>query len=127
MLNLKEQLAQLESYFHGTSSGMDPLNCYLKHPLLIHNKKDISMVGIPDINMTRRVLFFINTGKPGKTNALVNTFLERCRVDDYMSRIREEIIPLNDLCIKSLIKGETKSFSIHCSLFQPSFTKTLNL
>lgn len=111
MLKLKEQLAQLESYFHGTSSGMDPLNCYLKHPLLIHNKKDISMVGIPRYKHDQKgAIFLINTGKPGKTNAMVNTFLERCRVDDYMSRIREELIPLNDLCIKSLIKGETKRF-----------------
>lgn len=111
MLKLKEQLAQLESYFHGTSSGMDPLNCYLKHPLLIHNKKDISMVGIPRYKHDQKgAIFLINTGRPGKTNAMVNTFLERCSVDDYMSRIREELIPLNDLCIKSLIKGETKRF-----------------
>jgi len=111
MLKLKEQLAQLESYFHGTSSGMDPLNCYLKHPLLIHNKKDISMVGIPRYKHDQKgAIFLINTGRPGKTNAMVNTFLERCQVDDYMSRIREELIPLNDLCIKSLVKGETKRF-----------------
>lgn len=111
MLLLKEQLAQLESYFHGTSSGLDPLNCYLKHPLLIHNKKDISMVGIPRYKHDQKgAIFLINTGKPGKTNAMVNTFLERCKIDDYMSRIREEMIPLNDLCIKSLIKGETKRF-----------------
>jgi len=108
---LKEQLAQLESYFHGTSSGMDPLNCYLKHPLLIHNKKDISLVGIPRYKHDQKgAIFLINTGKPGKTNGLVNTFLDRCKIDDYMSRVREEMIPLNDQCIKSLIKGETKRF-----------------
>ncbi len=111
MLKLKEQLAQLESYFHGTSSGMDPLNCYLKHPLLIQSRKDISMVGIPRNKHDQKgAIFLINTGKPGKTSGLVNTFLERCRRDDYMSRVREEMIPLNDLCIKSLIKGETKRF-----------------
>ncbi len=111
MLKLKEQLAQLESYFHGTSSGMDPLNCYLKHPLLIESRKDISMVGIPRNKHDHKgAIFLINTGNPGKTSGLVNTFLEKCRRDDYMSRVREEMIPLNDLCIKSLIKGETKRF-----------------
>lgn len=111
MLELKEQLAQLESYFHGTSSGMDPLNCYLKHPLLIQNKKDISMVGIPRYKHDQRgAIFLINTGKPGKTSGLVNTFLDRCKIDSYMSRVREEMIPLNDQCIRSLIKGETKRF-----------------
>jgi mevalonate kinase len=111
MLDLKDQLAQLESYFHGTSSGMDPLNCYLKHPLLIESKKDISMVGIPRYRHSQKgAIFLINTGKPGKTSGLVNTFLDRCKIDSYMSRVKEEMIPLNDQCIRSLIKGETKRF-----------------
>jgi len=33
---LKKVFAQMEDYFHGTSSGIDPLNCYLKYPLLIN-------------------------------------------------------------------------------------------
>ncbi|MEO1626482.1 MAG: mevalonate kinase, partial [Bacteroidota bacterium] len=31
---LKAQLAQLESFFHGSSSGLDPLVCYLDQTLL---------------------------------------------------------------------------------------------
>lgn len=111
ILKLKEIFAQLESYFHGTSSGMDPLNCYLKHPLLIKNKKDISMVGIPTYEYDQKgAIFLINTGNPGKTNPLVNLFLDKCKIDEFMSRVQDEMIPLNDLCIRSLIKGETKRF-----------------
>lgn len=108
---LKEVFSQLESYFHGTSSGMDPLNCYIKHPLLIHNKKDVCMVGIPRNKHDKKgAIFLINTGSPGKTGPLVNIFLDKCKIDDFMTRVREEMIPLNDACIKSLIKGETKRF-----------------
>lgn len=111
ILKLKEIFSQLESYFHGTSSGMDPLNCYVKHPLLIHNRKDICMVGIPRNKHDQKgAIFLINTGNPGKTSPLVNLFLDKCKVDDFMSRVRGEMIPLNDACIKSLIKGETKKF-----------------
>jgi len=111
ILKLKEIFSQLESYFHGTSSGMDPLNCYVKHPLLIHNRKDICMVGIPRNKHDQKgAIFLINTGNPGKTSPLVNLFLDKCKVDDFMSRVRLEMIPLNDACIKSLIKGETKKF-----------------
>lgn len=111
ILKLKGIFAQLESYFHGTSSGMDPLNCYLKHPLLIQNKKDISMVGIPQYKYDQKgAIFLINTGNPGKTNPLVNLFLDKCKIDEFMASVRDEMIPLNDLCIKSLIKGETKRF-----------------
>jgi mevalonate kinase len=111
ILRLKLIFAQLESYFHGTSSGMDPLNCFIKHPLLIHNRRDISMVGIPrNKHDEKGAIFLINTGKPGKTGPLVNLFLDKCKVDEFMDRVREEMIPLNDACIKSLIKGETKKF-----------------
>ncbi|MBL7904726.1 MAG: hypothetical protein JNL22_06865 [Bacteroidales bacterium] len=111
ILKLKEIFSQLESYFHGTSSGMDPLNCYIKHPLLIHNKKDICMVGIPrNKHDEKGAIFLINTGKPGKTGPLVNLFLDNCKIDEFMTRVRQEMIPLNDACIKSLIKGETRKF-----------------
>ncbi len=111
ILKLKHVFSQMESYFHGTSSGMDPLNCYIKHPLLIHNKKDICMVGIPrNKHDDNGAIFLINTGNPGKTGPLVNLFLDNCKIEDYMSRVRDEMIPLNDACIKSLIKGETKKF-----------------
>lgn len=111
VLKLKEIFAQLESYFHGTSSGMDPLNCYIKHPLLIQNRKDVSMVGIPRNKHDKKgAIFLINTGSPGKTGPLVNIFLDKCKIDEFMSRVREEMIPLNDTCIRSLIKGETRRF-----------------
>ncbi|MCB9016465.1 MAG: mevalonate kinase [Lentimicrobiaceae bacterium] len=111
ILELKDVFSQLESYFHGTSSGMDPLNCYVKHPLLIHNKRDICMVGIPRNKHDKKgAIFLINTGSPGKTGPLVNLFLDKCKIDDFMTRVREEMIPLNDACIKSLIKGETLKF-----------------
>lgn len=111
ILKLKDIFSQLESYFHGTSSGMDPLNCYVKHPLLIHNKRDICMVGIPRNKHDKKgAIFLINTGNPGKTGPLVNLFLDKCKVDDFMKHVREEMIPLNDACIKSLIKGETQKF-----------------
>jgi mevalonate kinase len=111
VLKLKDIFSQMESYFHGTSSGMDPLNCYIKHPLLIHNKRDVCMVGIPRNKHDKKgAIFLINTGSPGKTGPLVNIFLDKCKIDDFMVRVRDEMIPLNDACIKSLIKGETKRF-----------------
>lgn len=111
ILTLKQAFAQLESYFHGTSSGMDPLNCYIKHPLLIHNRRDICMVGIPrNKHDEKGAIFLINTGNPGKTGPLVNLFLDKCKIDEFMLKIREEMIPLNDACIRSLIKGETRKF-----------------
>ncbi|RLD70610.1 MAG: mevalonate kinase, partial [Bacteroidetes bacterium] len=35
ILKLKGSFAEMEAFFHGTSSGVDPLNSYIKYPVLI--------------------------------------------------------------------------------------------
>ena len=37
LLQLKNIFAQMESFFHGKSSGLDPLNSYLSLPILINS------------------------------------------------------------------------------------------
>jgi mevalonate kinase len=39
ILVLKNIFSNMESHFHGKSSGLDPLNSYLSLPILIHSKK----------------------------------------------------------------------------------------
>ena len=54
--------------------------------------------------------FLINTGKSGKTEPLVKYFLESCKDPEYLKRVKEEFIPLNNDSISLLIKGEIKKF-----------------
>src|ERR1035437_4767184 len=104
-------LAVLESYFHGTSSGIDPLNCYIKHPLLIHNKKNISITGIPRNKSNKNsAIFLIDTGVQGKTGPLVQQLIEKSKDIDFLKLILEELIPANNLCISDLISGNTTGF-----------------
>lgn len=120
--HLKEVFAQMESYFHGISSGIDPLNCYLKYPLLINGETGISVVGIPRNKFPREgAIFLVDTGKPGITHPLVNLFFEKCQDPEYDKQIKETLIPLNDQCIHSLLEGKTEVFfsSLHAlSKFQ---------
>lgn len=108
---LKFIFSVLESYFHGTSSGIDPLNCYIKHPLLIHNKKNISITGIPRNKSNKNsAIFLIDTGVQGKTGPLVQQFIEKSKDNDFLKLIFEELIPANNLCISDLISGNTTGF-----------------
>jgi len=110
-LQLKKIFSQMESFFHGKSSGIDPLNSYIRFPLLIKSKTDIETVGIPRNKFNgNSAIFLINTGKPGKTEPLVKLFLENCEKPDYMDVIDQQYIPLNNRCIKNLIQGELKTF-----------------
>ncbi len=111
IVNLRSIFAQMESHFHGVSSGIDPLNCYLKHPVLIKGRDELSTVGIPRNKHNKDgAIFLINTGSPGKTGPLVNLFFEKCKDHSFYKLIKNEMIPFNDNCIKFLIKGESKEF-----------------
>ncbi|MBU2650316.1 MAG: mevalonate kinase [Bacteroidetes bacterium] len=110
--DLKKTFALMESYFHGTSSGLDPLLCFLQRPLLIRNKTDIQFVNIPPNQFSRQgAIFLLDSGKPGKTQPLVKHFMNQCKVTAFNDRIQSELIPLNDQCITSLLKADTEVFT----------------
>ncbi|MBU2552973.1 MAG: mevalonate kinase [Bacteroidetes bacterium] len=106
---LKKALAQMESYFHGVSSGLDPLLCYLQKPLLIKNKTSIDFVDLPpDLHFPGFSIFLIDTGVVGKTGPLVNRFFEECRKYNYYKRIVTELIPANNRCIEALVANDVE-------------------
>lgn len=108
---LKKIFAQMESFFHGISSGLDPLNCYLKKPLLIRNKNLIHFVDLNKNHISGEIhTFLINTGTPGKTGPLVNLFFDKCRQHSFYKKFRNEFIPLNNDCITSFLKGDGHAF-----------------
>lgn len=111
IFKLKAVFAQMESYFHGKSSGLDPLNCYIQYPLLIQNSSEIKTVGIPRNKFDKNgAIFLINSGKPGKTAPLVNHFLENYKDEAYKKAIDEELIPLNNKLIRTLLDGRGEEF-----------------
>ena len=111
IFNLKEIFSQMESYFHGVSSGIDPLLCFVKYPLLIRNKHDIQTVGIPRNKLQKGgAIFLINTGAPGMTSPLVKLFFDWCSDTDFKNKVYNELIPYNNACINALLEGDMNSF-----------------
>jgi mevalonate kinase len=108
---LREIFSRLESLFHGKSSGIDPLNCYLQHPLLIHSREDIAITGIPRSKFENEgVIFLVDTGSIGKTGPLVNHFLEQMRFKDYEDLFKTDYIPWVNQCISDILSGNMRSF-----------------
>lgn len=108
---LKDIFSRMEAFFHGKSSGLDPLNCYIQYPLLIKNSKDIVTVAIPRNKFDKTgAIFLVNSGKPGKTAPLVKHFLENYEEPSFKRMIDEEFIPTNNACIESLLAGQGNQF-----------------
>lgn len=109
ILELKTIFGKLESYFHGTSSGLDPLICYLKLPILIKSKSELESVGIPAQGKQKGGIFLLNTGQTGKTQPLVEHFLERCKEEGFRNMIKTQFKKYNDASISAFLTQDGKS------------------
>ncbi|MBF0596849.1 mevalonate kinase family protein [Faecalibacter rhinopitheci] len=104
---LKLIFGKMESYFHGKSSGIDPLICYMNIPLLIQSKDDISTVGLPAASIDGKgAVFLINSGEPGETAPMVQIFFEKLKGEGFRKTLKEEFIKYNNACIDYFVKGE---------------------
>ncbi len=105
---LKSFFSEVESHFHGASSGLDPLISYLNTPIIIKEGK-IEPVKIPDFKLGNGGIFLLNTGRDRRTEPLVNLFLEKCKSDDFSALCSTVLNPITDACIKSFLKSDVRS------------------
>lgn len=102
--DVKKELAEIESHFHGKSSGLDPIVCYLNKAVLIKNGEVSRTFDVPPADKTFVNIFLINTHIERKTSPFVNLFLEKCRQQKFMNVVEKSLIPVNDIAIDSFMK-----------------------
>ncbi|MCO4819233.1 MAG: mevalonate kinase [Bacteroidetes bacterium] len=104
---LKSIFGQMESYFHGKSSGLDPLICYLNLPVLIKSKEQMGTVGLPTSNSEGKgAIFLINSGQPGETEPMINIFMEKMKQEGFRNMLKQEFKKYNDACIQAFLKRD---------------------
>lgn len=107
---LKKVFGQLESYFHGKSSGIDPLICYMNLPILIENKESVDKVTIPAQKEGKGAIFLIDSGIVGETGPMVQIFFEKMKTEGFRKTLKEEFIRYNNTCIDAFLKKEMNPF-----------------
>lgn len=111
IVRLKEIFSEMEDYFHGRSSGFDPLVIYLRYPLHMGSDGIPAIVGMPrNRKDTTGGIFLLDTGQPGKTGPLVNLFLEKYSPVGSDSEAGHELCNLANACIHHLLNGDIDSF-----------------
>ncbi len=103
---LKRVLAAMESYFHGKSSGLDPLICYLQKAVMVEGQEGLKTVRLPEFDKGDGALFLLDTQTTGETQPLVSYFMEQCRHSVFLHRIQSELVPLNERCIRAYLNGD---------------------
>lgn len=105
---LKKIFSQMESHFHGASSGIDPLISYLNSPILIKGKQDLGPVIIPNFPKGPGGIFLLNTKRSRKTEPLVNLFLEKSTNSHFSDLCENKLVPITNDCINNFLAAETK-------------------
>ena len=107
---LKKVFSLMESFFHGKSSGLDPLNSYLSLPILINSKENIQTTGIPSQHIKGKgAVFLLDSGKTGETAPMVSMFLENMKKEAFSNMMRDKFIKSSDACIEDFLRGNIAS------------------
>ena len=107
LLQLKAIFSNMESFFHGKSSGLDPLNSYLSLPILINSKNNIEAAGIPSQSATGKgAVFLLDSGIVGETAPMVNIFMENLKDQGFRKMLKSQFIKHTDSCVENFLQGD---------------------
>ena len=110
LLQLKGIFAQMESFFHGKSSGLDPLNSYLSLPILINSQDNIEPAGIPSQSTEGKgAVFLLDSGIVGETAPMVNIFMENLKDQGFRKMLKTQFVKHTDACVENFLQGDIKS------------------
>lgn len=85
---LKIELSEMESFFHGISSGLDPLSSFIKKPIIFKNQLAQPIELLADLP-----LFLLDTGIMRKTDNMVKKYLQKSSDPYHADIIEHEIKP----------------------------------
>ncbi len=110
LLKLKAIFAEMESFFHGKSSGLDPLNSYLSLPILINSSDNIEPAGIPSQTQSGNgAVFLLDSGSTGETAPMVQIFMENMKQEGFRAMLKNQFVKHTDACVEDFLTGDVKS------------------
>jgi mevalonate kinase len=102
-------LAKMESFFHGTSSGLDPLVSYYNKPFFVKNG-EFHPIDSP-IDLKDWTYQLVDSGRSRVTAECVASFQHKINADLNFSRIlREQYLPVVNRVIESILRNTTEDW-----------------
>ena len=108
LLRLKTLFGKMESYFHGSSSGIDPLQCYVGKPFKI--TPEGAQLLSDDFLKKDIHICLIDSKIKSNTKPLVDHFKRQREDTVFLNRFQSEYVPCVTSCIDSMIQGNTNLF-----------------
>lgn len=109
LMELKMIFGLMEGFFHGSSSGIDPLQCYLAKPFMISAEKGVEL--LDEVSLRKDIhVCLIDTKTKSNTKPLVAYFKQQLQNRDYHSQFWQQYVPRVKSCIASMVDGRKDAF-----------------
>ncbi len=105
-------LKSLESYYHGNSSGLDPMVSYYARPVVIQNNVCRLTDPLSPELLCEKNVALIDSGAQRNTQELVRRFKEKCLETGFAQKI-DELSLTNDRLFETLLQGRFESIKTH--------------
>ena len=107
---LKNIFSEMESYYHGESSGIDPLNCYLGLPILIKSQNEIQVTKMPEEKaLGYGGIFILDSGTSSDTSSMVSLFFKKMEDENFNYMMKKQFIKYSKTCINEFLNGDINS------------------
>ena len=108
---LKQTLSIMENFFHATSSGIDPLSCYIGKPLQVHHDEAV-VVELPDhTSKSPGGFFLLDTKLTRQTGPLVEEFRKKHQQEWFSDFMRHIYTPTVNAAVEVLLEGDPEEMS----------------
>ena len=103
---IQEDLARMEHYFHGKSSGFDPLVSLLNKPIYISQKKGKVVLEKLELPENPHLFFLYNSLIPRKSEPLIEGFMKRTNDASFKETSLKKMMTKTNHCIQFLLKKD---------------------
>jgi mevalonate kinase len=104
----RKRLSQMESFFHGRSSGFDPLVSFLKKPLLLDTAGAVRIVDYQSEWMHENglAMMLVDSGQPAGTGPLVADFLAHYAPEGKITKAGTTYVNMVNSAVEWLREGD---------------------
>ncbi len=101
---IRTRLSAIESFFHGNSSGLDPLVSYFDQALLVDNDKSVSKVEFtkPDLSY-----YLLDSGKSRSTQPLVEVFKQKKQSVAFVEDVLKPLTVISDRAVGQSLANDS--------------------
>lgn len=110
LAQLKHVFARMEHFFHGNSSGIDPLTSYVRAPILIRNKTEVQRASSQTWSAEKPLVFLLDSQLPRRTGPLVAWFLAQQKEPVFVQKLKDHYLPAHEATLQGWLSADADLF-----------------